>query len=173
MTDAELQAIRERVEAATQGPWTVQGEIEMGWSDSFGVCICMAGSELPHGPIAYTSRWIGRGDPMSAQPEDYRDAAFIAHARADVPALLDEVTRLRDELADDYMLARLAIIRARKAGVDPYRIADIWVEQVRLSHAEHAVREAIYRACEWRRCAGWADPYAADERRVDVTQGDD
>ena len=80
---------------------------------------------------------------------------------------------LRDELADDFTVASLALVRHRKDGADPYRLAEIWIEKVRLSHAEAALRNAIYRACEWRRCAGWADPYAADERRVCVDGGDD
>lgn len=85
--DAEtLQAIRARCEAATPGPW-IASEVE------------------PRGLSSVTAvgdNWgvftkIGERKPRQyATPE--ADAAFIAHARTDIPALLDEVARLRAAL---------------------------------------------------------------------------
>lgn len=79
MTPEELQAIRERAEAATEGPWQlvldvhpVKGDADFIWS---------AGAEHP---VAYSSQ---------NNPDD---DLFIAHARTDIPALLAEVERLRD-----------------------------------------------------------------------------
>lgn len=77
MTDEQLAAIRERCEAATEGPWEKLTEQVAGmWRETrvvhadFDICadVCIG------------------------------DAEFIAAARTDVPALLDEVERLRMDL---------------------------------------------------------------------------
>lgn len=74
MTPDELRAIRERCEATTLGPWenhNVALFFNVGW--------------VAHGPVA-----------LSRDAAEV-DAAFIAHARAEVPRLLDEVERLTRE----------------------------------------------------------------------------
>jgi len=82
-TAPTIEEIRELCEAATKGPWTA------GWDGDEG-----------DGP-GVNARWP-RGGVCSCQryPEDvdqsFRDAIFIAHAREDVPFLLDEVERLRE-----------------------------------------------------------------------------
>jgi hypothetical protein len=60
-----LRTIKERVEAATPGPWTAD---EVWW-------VCQPGED---------------GDIIvdGATPPEPADAAFVAHARTDVPALL-------------------------------------------------------------------------------------
>ena len=76
MTREQFDAIRERVDATTEGPWTR-------W----------AGLDDRDNSVASD----GREDaPTVADviPEK-DDAVFIAHAREDVPALLAEVERLR------------------------------------------------------------------------------
>lgn len=85
MTPADLAAIEERCSAATDGPWR---------HDGFQLVYC---DEL--------------GDIANATSND---AAFIAHARSDVPALLAEVRRLQ---ADNERLRRgmEALMR-----IDPY-----------------------------------------------------
>lgn len=97
MTDAELAAIRERCEAATPGPWVYDAGDE--WQPKFG-------------PFDDTGAGIVSEDRMREivigghQDEQggavgvilNRDAEFIAAARSDVPALLDEVERLRMDL---------------------------------------------------------------------------
>lgn len=74
MTDERLAEIEARANAATPGPWR------------YTLYFVMSPSQ---GLIAD----IG---PGSASVNS--DAAFIAHARTDVPALLAEVRRLREEI---------------------------------------------------------------------------
>lgn len=90
MTEEQIAEIRGREKAASDGPWRAKCEIleadECGnataamtyvSTNDKGICIL-----------------YGRGhDDTNAQ----EDAAFIAHAREDIPALLDEVERLRTE----------------------------------------------------------------------------
>lgn len=83
MTDEQLAAIRARCEAATEGPWTVRqyGSPTLGGGEfisGYGVV----------GPFQ-------RGEQFDSRA----DAAFIAHARTDIPALLAEVERLRGDAA--------------------------------------------------------------------------
>lgn len=68
MTDAELQAIKARCDAATQGPWIAYDGDEW-WYVEASLSICI---ELT---------------------ED--NATFIAAARTDIPALLAEIAQLR------------------------------------------------------------------------------
>lgn len=86
-TPLDLDAIRARAEAATEGPWAVAPE-------DFG----------PHteGDFPVVDR---RADYIGHSPDDgvragfdLPDAEFIAHARTDVPALVEEVERLRERL---------------------------------------------------------------------------
>ena len=79
MTRDELDAIRQRVEAATPGPWAVSSP-----SSGHGVTV-------GHRMILYATIEL-------ALP----DAEFIAHARSDIPALLDEIALLRQQLKDAY-----------------------------------------------------------------------
>ena len=85
----ELNAIRERCEAATPGPWEVRP-----W---FGIA-CPTGMMLK-------DAGLGRNN-----------AAFIAAVRTDVPALLDEVQRLtreRDDWKQDAQAADAEVDRLR------------------------------------------------------------
>lgn len=90
LTEERLVEIRGREKAATQGPWRAKCEIleadecgnstaEMTYvsTNDKGICIL-----------------YGRGHDDANTQED---AAFISHAREDIPALLDEVERLRAE----------------------------------------------------------------------------
>jgi hypothetical protein len=99
MSDAELAAIRERCEAATEGPWR-RITLDIPWNDvvtddqqtvvanSWDIC-----------EIATRERIV---EPKWTLQHDIADAEFIAAARTDVPALLDEVDRLRGLLRDAY-----------------------------------------------------------------------
>jgi hypothetical protein len=87
MTDNELAAIKARVEAATPGPW------EASWSTDFPEGHTEGGSKYVYAPtvssvLAGDIEW-GWVHPV--------DADFIASARADVPALLAEIDRLKAE----------------------------------------------------------------------------
>lgn len=79
MTDEDLLAIEERVNRAARGPWVTIGQGV--FSFAVEVCHCESGENTP-----------------SAKEYARKDAAFIAHARTDIPALVAEVRRLRGEL---------------------------------------------------------------------------
>ncbi|MGN7387780.1 hypothetical protein [Sporosarcina sp. SAFN-015] len=76
LTTQDLEAIRKRAEAATVGPWK--------YNDQHGYLAPVT----PQREICAITNEITR----------YYDAEFIAHAREDIPALLAEVERLRDEI---------------------------------------------------------------------------
>ena len=84
MTD-RIEKIRQRAEAATQGPWRAYGNtVEQ---ENTG-CHQVVGTELTGvGYMAY--------ERLTTKNED---ATFIAHAREDIPYLLAEVERLRAAL---------------------------------------------------------------------------
>lgn len=118
MSTIDLDAIRRREQAATPGPWRWGGDV-----DHHEVYL----STVDRGRI-YIMRFV-RWGMRSAQPLlqsavlpglmkpaaehaireqpyrgdiarlDHPDAEFIAHARADIPALLAEIDRLTAELA--------------------------------------------------------------------------
>lgn len=77
-TAAELTAILARADAATPGPWAWADEPEVGCS-----------LRLAH----LTLHWESDGEPGADD-----DAAFIAHAREDVPRLVAELRRTRETL---------------------------------------------------------------------------
>ena len=80
----DLDAIEARANAATEGPWCTDA-----WE-------IYQGAEYQPG----ISQWIGETCRGTSTPEQDRDdAAFVAAARTDVPALVDEVRRLTTELA--------------------------------------------------------------------------
>ncbi|PAZ15626.1 hypothetical protein CLM62_12585 [Streptomyces sp. SA15] len=85
LTDEQLNAIDARSNAATKGPWTA-------WAETYPHLV-LQGPKGVHPSdaegIVSTNLAVNEGV----------DAEFIAHAREDVPALLDEVRRLRAELA--------------------------------------------------------------------------
>lgn len=86
LTQERLEAIRQRAENATPGPWILspekcgpegQGVYE---AESFGH-ICEVGDPYPRG---------------NNRPQENME--FIAHARTDIPALLDHIAELEAEL---------------------------------------------------------------------------
>jgi hypothetical protein len=84
MTDEELQACRERAEAATPGPWKVSRVPFDERKGTDEVC------DLVNDTWVVTRVGFLR---------DFRsDAKFIAHAREDVPRLLATIDALRTEL---------------------------------------------------------------------------
>ncbi len=127
MSTPDLRAIRARVEAATPGPWTE-------WQDgnqyidppreysSGGPRHVVAAVIVKGLPRAWNPWWVGHKEPEAnhrAHGESRfkaEDAAFIAHAREDVPALLTLVEQLTAE-RDEARAARAqeADKRARRA----------------------------------------------------------
>ena len=82
LTAADLDAIGQRANAATEGPWSQD-------SDDPGL---VWGEQRSSGDGYWSLFASETGHDATAQPQD---AEFIAHARTDVPALLAEVRRLR------------------------------------------------------------------------------
>ena len=89
LTDEEIEEIRGRVEAATEGPWRA--------------CVPVKGRMV--------TQVIGRDvlGNSGVRVADYvvrpDDTGFIAHARTDIPRLLDEVERLRRDYEGPYLAA--------------------------------------------------------------------
>ena len=80
LTDAELEEIRKRCDAATPGPW--KSFIE-GRDHTSGSSFILTGS-------------VGRRrDDIEMSGATGADQDFIAHAREDIPRLLEEIARLR------------------------------------------------------------------------------
>ena len=79
MTNEELDAISERAEKATPGPWGEVAESGEWWLS---------------GPDIYDDAVMSTNDTEISQA----DVDFIAAARTDVPALVAEVRRLRGKL---------------------------------------------------------------------------
>ena len=81
LTDAELNAIQQRCDAATPGPWWVEKLVRA-------VLLKFLYDDVP--------TWIAES---SERPERFADFAFIAHARADVPRLLAAMRAARADAA--------------------------------------------------------------------------
>jgi hypothetical protein len=101
---ADLAAIKARCEAATPGPWEVNGS--------------------PHDRrIAEVGRHVitkpGR-DGRSARNETVAD--FIAHAREDVPALLEAVERLLSMLTDAQTEAEMQAAEVARLSAESDRL---------------------------------------------------
>ena len=90
MTDEEIIAIRKRVEMATKGPW--KSYIE-GRDHSSGNDFIMTG--ISESEDIWTE---GRGPDIELTGATKADQDFIANARQDIPKLLDEVTKLKEEI---------------------------------------------------------------------------
>lgn len=102
MMAIDLDAIRARAEAATPGPWEAYDR-DGGAARPTEITVC--GSDIAGPPEAYLDRGrFGR----------HADAEFIAHARADIPALCDEVGRLQGiEAAVTSAYSMLSLMRYR------------------------------------------------------------
>ena len=77
----DINAIRERANKATKGPWEFTG-VDVYSDVAMGRAKCVA-AHPPYGKKLFA-----------------RDGTFIAHARTDIPALCDEVERLRTLLQE-------------------------------------------------------------------------
>lgn len=77
LSSKEIEAIRERVEKATDGPW-----IYVPISDR----------------LEYFIGGEGGNEAIAVEVFTKEDATFIAHARTDIPKLLAEIERLRGKL---------------------------------------------------------------------------
>ena len=80
MTDKELEQIELRCKAATPGPWVsfVEGRDHTSGSN-----------------FIMTGERENRGEDIELSGATDADQDFIAHARQDIPMLLDEIARLK------------------------------------------------------------------------------
>lgn len=125
MTDERLAEIRARNAARTPGHWVAMGEadaynmnayfvvsednIEQVHSDDWGM------SPIVCSTLQQTPTVINQLLPELARKAD---AEFIAHAPDDIAALLDEVERLRAELAETTSCHRCGTHKMRGATAD-------------------------------------------------------
>jgi hypothetical protein len=109
LTEQELERIEERAEKATPGPWRIAGFA--GQHDEEGARIVAADGQT----VAYTWGGLREASPRSEWSRYHADAAFIPHARTDIPALIAShreqgalIKELAEALADaDTMLLLL------------------------------------------------------------------
>lgn len=101
-----LDEIRKRAEAATSGPWTA--DLDM-FDMNEGIVACVTDEGVNLLATIATGKLIQVAEPWTEEltrlrdeqwrsardGQELRDAAFIAHAREDVPYLLGEVERLQ------------------------------------------------------------------------------
>jgi hypothetical protein len=99
MTEAELAAIEERCGRARPAPWVwyhpaeYPDDIRLGWGGKH-----PRGGYLARLTHSHSRQFSGGAGGAHDDPRD-EDAAFIAHAREDVPALVAELRRVRLEVA--------------------------------------------------------------------------
>lgn len=91
MKPEELAAIRARADAATRGPW----EWQSAWDGQF---FWLSGAEDRSVLAAVLDDGSAGGEYEQTIAPDSADGLFVAHARADVPAILAEIERLRSLL---------------------------------------------------------------------------
>lgn len=86
----DLEAIEARASAATEGPWLVE-EADDVWE------LYAQRDRTHHG--YKLAKCMKSGQPYAEYWPNERDAAFISHARQDIPALIAEVRSLRAQVA--------------------------------------------------------------------------
>lgn len=151
MATINLGAIRRRFEAATAGTWKVGSKFGCG---SLGSAVAVISGSLP--PIELDHRRNGRAD-----------AAFIAHAHQDVPALLAEVDRLRARLEGSAMLLRQAAEGRLEylAGCPNQKDRDVLeTEASTLRHAASVVEGDLNPMYGWLPSWRWSDEMTAAAR---------
>jgi hypothetical protein len=113
MTSPQLEAIRTRMKNASDGPWSVR-RIPNTFASQAGdryTHPCVRGFRVPR--RIYDLAW--------QQVE--ADAEFIAHARNDIPILIEEIEHLRSTLLE--CQTALAELRQREEPVVPQDVARI------------------------------------------------
>lgn len=131
MTPEQLKAIRERCEAATAGPWADNGtSIDQHWTAVPKDWATVVGLEECGSPYQPWQRLVLKES----------DAAFIAHARTDVPALLDLVASLQERVKELEGVFGLCVVP-----LEALRITD---ERRTYPIINASVRAAIYAATD-------------------------
>lgn len=119
----DTKAIRARAEAATVGPWRVQTP-------------ACEHDDDEHSAIK------GGGALVTDCVANENDAAFIAHARADIPALCDEVEALRGEVSLERWAERAAVVAwLRSRGMADYAQSNLDFAATMIERGEHRREE--------------------------------
>jgi hypothetical protein len=108
MTTLDLDAIRKRVDATSPGEWLAISD--NGRKNG----IAVLGERTKRGTGLAIAVFAG-----ADVPQRHADAAFCAHARTDVPALVAEVERLRAELAATEVAPRVTFTDRGFKHMDP------------------------------------------------------
>jgi hypothetical protein len=106
MTNDDLREIEARANAATPGPWLVERQYS---GDNWMIGCLVVGTDSGDGKnydVTITTDHLHASEYGDATARI--DAEFVAHARTNVPALIAEVRRLREELAEYQQRERLA-----------------------------------------------------------------
>lgn len=107
-----IETTRQRVEAATPGPWVHTGQGYDGRDGSVGESIDTQSDDYGDNPVMLV---VGYRDNTD------RDVEFVAHARQDIPALLRVAEAARDLIAAgcwghaDHSAERCRVGRLREA----------------------------------------------------------
>ena len=88
LMEERLLEIEARCKAATPGPWKAE----------IGPLITIEAEPLRHGLAGWPICDMDMKVELIAPDQPMADAAFIAHARQDVPDLLEEVAQLRESV---------------------------------------------------------------------------
>lgn len=91
-TPLDLEPIKQRLAAATAGPWAWVPR----WACATSSFLRLDNFEAAD-VIAVETECVSEGDHRTTLVVDEPNAAFIAHSRTDIPALIAEVERLREE----------------------------------------------------------------------------
>ena len=160
MTPSQLSAIRERLDAATPGPWELwYGELDWVSVGIDGDTVAECRTHINH----QFSGW-----------QNLRNATFIQHAPSDLRALMDEVERLTNDLAMARQVSGElceACGWAMKFPGEPCRCEllkwrDEWeafkahvseVQQAAFRRGANAMREAAAKVCDDMRSAARTD----------------
>ena len=126
----DLDAIRERCDAATEGPWA----LSLGPHDS---------------RVIVGQHYLWRAEGARTRGQDVADAQLIAAARRDIPALLSLVDRLEAELGETRerltkqaaVTSRLHNVLVRLAGFSPHTIGSEAMALVRSALAPTDTKE--------------------------------
>lgn len=121
LSNQQLDEIETRANVATDGPWTESGIGDYGWG---------VGSPAEH---------IVEADDSE---QGRSNAAFIAHARTDVPLLVDEVRRLQTENAN----AVDRLLPAWEAMYEPGNVSDYLIGYTNSEAAAKGAAEAWMRS---------------------------
>jgi hypothetical protein len=136
MTALELQAIRTRVRAASNGPWSVQripNSFDSQAGDKF-THPCVRGFRVPR--RLYNLAW--------QQVE--ADAEFIACCRQDLPALIEEIDHLRSVIEEMHGAVGELIERNEPASRDELsRISEFAAaEEARFDHGQKSKSRRLH-----------------------------